>query len=442
MLARYLRFLGLIAALVAISASSQATFHLWRITQLYSNADGTVQFIELTALASGQQYLTGHTIKSSQGATTHSYTFTMGLPGDSADMSDGGYGYGMMVTGFKSIVIGTQGFAAMGVVTPDYIVPNGFLFTTNGTVNWGEGSDVFSYAALPTDGRLALMRAGNTDVNSPKNFNGEMGTVNLASPSLNYQALWQKSPANSESGWGVNITHQGDILFATWFTYDTNGNGMWLVMSSGNKTGPTTYSGALYSLIGPAFSVAFDATQVHLTPVGTATFTFTDGNNGTFAYTVNGISQSKSITRYIYSSPVPVCTAGGTPGAVPNFQDLWWRSPANSESGWGVNITHQGDILFATWFTFATNGQGLWLVMSSGNKTATNTYSGVLYRTVGPAFNAVSFDQSKFVATPAGNATFTFSDSNNGVFAYTVDGVTQSKPITRDAFASPATVCK
>ena len=33
------------------------------------------------------------------------------------------------------------------------------------------------------------------------------------------------------------------------------------------------------------------------TPVGTATFTFSDGNNATFAYTVNGIAQTKSITR-------------------------------------------------------------------------------------------------------------------------------------------------
>ena len=200
-------------------------------------------------------------------------------------------------------------------------------------------------------------------------------------------------------------------------------------------------SGALYRVTGPAFSASFDTTQVHVTQVGSGTFTFTDVNNGTFTYTVNGITQSKSITRTIFSSPVPVCTSGGTQGATPNFQDLWWRS---TESGWGVNITHQGDILFATWFTFSanSNGKGLWLVMSNGNKTATNTYSGVLYRTSGPAFNAVPFDPQMVVLTEVGTGTFTFSDANNGVFAYTVDGVTQSKPITRNVFATPATVCK
>ena len=49
-----------------------------------------------------------------------------------------------------------------------------------------------------------------------------------------YGGLWWKSPAASESGWGLNITHQGDILFATWFTYDRDGNGMWLVIPQAN----------------------------------------------------------------------------------------------------------------------------------------------------------------------------------------------------------------
>ena len=42
----------------------------------------------------------------------------------------------------------------------------------------------------------------------------------LAFAQTSYEGLWWNSPANSESGWGLNITHQGNILFATWFTYD------------------------------------------------------------------------------------------------------------------------------------------------------------------------------------------------------------------------------
>jgi hypothetical protein len=241
----------------------------------------------------------------------------------------------------------------------------------------------------------------------------------------------------------VNITHQGDILFATWFTYDTDGSGLWLVMSNGARTAPDTYSGALYRTTGPSFDASsFDPNRVVATQVGNATFAFSDADNGTFTYTVNGVTQSKPITRQLFSSPVPTCTAGGSPGAAPNFQDLWWRSPAGSESGWGVNITHQGDILFATWFTYDASGKGMWLVMSNGNKVGTNTYSGALFRTTGPAFSASPWIGSQVVATQVGNATFTFSDANNGTFAYTVGSVSQTKAITRQEFATPATVCR
>src|SRR5712664_4937581 len=188
----------------------------------------------------------------------------------------------------------------------------------------------------------------------------------LAQMQPSYQGLWWKSPAGSESGWGVNITHQGSILFATWFTYAADGSGMWLVMPSlmgtaeyedsgyygyGMMFTGFRYSGDLYRTTGPAWdSATFDATRVHAEPVGTATFRFSNANNGTFEYALNGISQSKSITRQEFSR-MPACELGGTPGAEPKSQDLWWRSPAGSESGWGLNIAHQGDIVFATWFT-------------------------------------------------------------------------------------------
>ncbi len=69
-------------------------------------------------------------------------------------------------------------------------------------------------------------------------------------------------------------------------------------------------------------------------------------------------------------------------------------------------------------------------------------YTGALYRGTGPAFDAVPFDPTQVVATPAGTATFTFSDGNNATFAFTVDGVPQSKAITRQVFVPPGTICE
>jgi hypothetical protein len=304
--------------------------------------------------------------------------------------------------------------------------------------------DIWVHPATPTDGRLSLDReTGGTSVNSPRNYSDETGSVTPAAAALVYQGLWWRSPAASESGWGINITHQGELLFATWFTYDADGSGMWIVMARGEKSGTDAWTGKLYRTTGPSFdSTPFDSSRVVATEVGSGTFTFTGADAGSFAYTLNGVTQTKPIMRETFNTPVPTCTAGGTHGAAVNFQDLWWRAPAASESGWGINITHQGDIIFATWFTYAADGKGMWIVMARGTKTGANTYSGALYRTTGPAFSSPTFNPSNVVATEVGTGTFTFSDSGNGTFAYTLNGVTQSKPIMREVFSTPTSVCK
>jgi hypothetical protein len=282
----------------------------------------------------------------------------------------------------------------------------------------------------------------------------------LASPVLafaqaSYEGLWWNSPANSESGWGLNITHQGNIIFATWFTYDRQGVGQWLVMPQLDKqpgyydpyymssSDSYDYSGTVYRTTGPSFDSANFATAgaITATAVGTANLNLPGGNVGTFTYTLDGVSQSKTITKQVFG-PLPNCELGGSAGATPNFQGLWWRSPANSESGWGVNLTHQGDIIFATWFTYDSSRRGIWVVMPNGRRTTGNTFTGALYRTTGPAFDSAVWNAANVQATEVGTATFSFTDAGNGTFAYTLNGVSGSKPITKQVFSSPATVCR
>jgi len=64
------------------------------------------------------------------------------------------------------------------------------------------------------------------------------------------------------------------------------------------------YSGQLLRTTGPAFNaVPFNPALVTRTVVGTATFTFANGNAATFAYTVNGVAQQKQITRQLFVPP-------------------------------------------------------------------------------------------------------------------------------------------
>jgi hypothetical protein len=79
--------------------------------------------------------------------------------------------------------------------------------------------------------------------------------------------------------------------------------------------------------------------------------------------------------------------------------------------------------------------------MPDAARTAAGVYTGALYRTTGPAFSLTPWAGTVTV-TPVGSGTFTFSDGENGTFAYTLDGVSQTKPIARQLFAVPATVCR
>jgi uncharacterized delta-60 repeat protein len=267
----------------------------------------------------------------------------------------------------------------------------------------------------------------------------------------NYQGLWWNAPPGSEAGWGINFAHQGDLIFSSWFTYDPAGKPWWLVMTAA-KTADKTYAGSLYQVNGPEFDAAPFPPVGQLggatgSIVGEATLTFGDENNAVFAYAVNGIAQTKPITRQAFGL-LPKCTFGTTTNLAlaTNYQDLWWAAPAGSEAGWGINLAHQGDTIFATWFTYDHDHTPMWLVVTAA-RTASKSYTGDLYRaTSGPPFNAMPFpplgSPGGVTGGIVGSATFTFNDGNTGTFAYTVSGITQSKSITREVFASPGTTCR
>src|SRR5258708_33839068 len=82
-------------------------------------------------------------------------------------------------------------------------------------------------------------------------------------------------------------------------------------------------------------------------------------------------------------------------GAPVSYEGLWLKG---DESGWGVNLTHQGTTLFATWFTYDTDGSGMCLGASRVAQTSAGNFSGTLYRTVGPAFSANPFNTNGFPA--------------------------------------------
>jgi len=117
------------------------------------------------------------------------------------------------------------------------------------------------------------------------------------------------------------------------------------------------------------------------------------------------------------------------------------------ESGWGVNFTHQGDIIFVTWFTYDFDGKPLWLT-ATVRKTTSGVYTGEVYRTTGPAFSATPWVKANVTLAKVGDLTITFANGNSASFHYTLTlgtppiVIDQTKQIARQVFRDPGTVCQ
>jgi uncharacterized repeat protein (TIGR01451 family) len=156
--------------------------HLWVINEIFSCGDGSDQFIELFTPSGNQEVLTGRPIQASNlGATlTNTYIF----PDNSGTPTTG-----------RSLLLATSGFAGLpGGITPDFIIPNNFLFTGGGSVDFaGVFTLIYANGELPLDGVNSLAGNNTIGVNSPTNFAEETGSVTCPDPSLSVSKQTQSS---------------------------------------------------------------------------------------------------------------------------------------------------------------------------------------------------------------------------------------------------------
>jgi hypothetical protein len=70
------------------------------------------------------------------------------------------------------------------------------------------------------------------------------------------------------------------------------------------------FRGRLYRSSGTPFSQVNGAPALvpsGIADVGQITVTFSDGEHARMDYTLDGVSQSKAITRTVFASPTPLC---------------------------------------------------------------------------------------------------------------------------------------
>jgi len=232
--------------------------------------------------------------------------------------------------------------------------------------------------------------------------------------------LWWNA---GESGWGLHLTQRGNNTFAAWYTYDGAGKPKWYVSTcSGAGATSGTCSGTLYEVTGPNFfGGGFNPGQVSSVANGSVQLTFANANAATMTYTgVAGQTRTVQLTRQ------PLAT--GTAVPIVDYTDIWWNS---NESGWGMAMAQQYGITFLAWYVYDSTGKPTWLVATCA--MSGSSCSGTLYRTTGPVFGP-TFDPTAVHATQAGTVTVNFTDANNAVIDYTVDGVAATKSVTRQLF--------
>jgi hypothetical protein len=152
-------------ALVAAASPARASFHNWDINEVFSNVDGTLQYIEFFTNGNFEVLVGGRPVVTRMNTVTlQTYVIPMNLPPNTA---------------MKFFLIGTQDVPANLGVTPDYIMPDGFLDV--GLLDEIDfvaadvmliGSALGDEGEIPTDGFNSLNQGMGVLPATPTNFAG------------------------------------------------------------------------------------------------------------------------------------------------------------------------------------------------------------------------------------------------------------------------------
>ena len=180
MLRRPVGRIVLTVGLLSLAAPAHAFFHLWKVKEVYSNADGSIQYVELFNTSDFENIAAGSQIVATSDDVSRTFTFDSNIP--------------TTATSNHHLLIATPGFASLpDAPVPDYTLPCGPFFNPTAssiTVTVVAGGPVdsimFSGASLPTDGTNSLTDTSPGGVSnlvsgpsSPTNFAGTAGALAL-----------------------------------------------------------------------------------------------------------------------------------------------------------------------------------------------------------------------------------------------------------------------
>lgn len=137
------------------------------------------------------------------------------------------------------------------------------------------------------------------------------------------------------------------------------------------------------------------------------------------------------MNRHLRALLVILLLAGSTQApCAANYQDMWWRP---SESGWGVMVLQQGEVISAVMFHYRPDRKPIWYLLSSAPRGSGEVYTGTLYEVSGPPLFG-AFDPNTVDPQPVGTMTLTFNSLTSAHVDYTIGNQTDGKDIQRITF--------
>ena len=157
------RLIGAAVCLLCV-CSAEASHHGWRVVEAFSNADGTLQFIEMEALGTNENNITCCQLVAGDLTTKVDTLYSFPFNLSSSAVGD-------------HLLLATGGFEAAFGIAPDFFIPDGFLATTAGDAFYNNS---LNWPSLPTDGVNSYATDGVIAAATPTNLAGL--SVTLTAP--------------------------------------------------------------------------------------------------------------------------------------------------------------------------------------------------------------------------------------------------------------------
>jgi hypothetical protein len=229
----------------------------------------------------------------------------------------------------RNVTMTTQGSISGACTWTGTVTPAGQLASVQGSYACGDGrtGTFFMYDADVTDAGFTARFTGNRITSAVSGMMAGARTGGFVRGDGWRTDMWW---VPTESGWGINLIEQGDILFATIFTYDAQGRAKWYSASSLAFTGrgpavdsTGVYSGSVEESTGPYFGTSFNPASVTRRTVGSMSFDVYGNRTGLVDLSIGSATLARKVVdRYTFRTIDPSGTYAGNVQALLNSRNV------------------------------------------------------------------------------------------------------------------------